>query len=93
MLGHTIDQMVEYTEYHFKTEERLMATHAYPRTEAHLAQHQEFKERSLQLRQQYAAGQRAISIHTLTFLCEWLLYHILSTDLELGSFLRDKDVM
>lgn len=75
MLEHTIDQMVEYTEYHFTTEERLMAIHAYPNTEAHLEQHRQFKERSLQLRQQYASGQRAISIHTLTFLCEWLLYH------------------
>jgi hemerythrin len=90
VLDRAIDQMVEYTDYHFLTEERLMAAHAYPKTEAHLAQHCEFKKRALELRRQYDAGQRSLTINTLTFLCEWLLYHILSTDLELGSFLRDK---
>ena len=92
ILGNTLDQVLEYTDYHFSTEEALMSTHRYPNTELHLAQHEEFKAHALDLHQQYAAGQRALAIDTLTFLCEWMLYHILSTDKEFGSFLSAKGV-
>jgi hemerythrin len=37
-----VDELIDYTQYHFSTEEKYMLEYAYPGYEQHKAEHEEF---------------------------------------------------
>ena len=56
ILDSILDNMVEYTQYHFATEEKLMKLHGYPGYDDHKKKHDKLAEHVLDLKSQYAAG-------------------------------------
>lgn len=84
----------DYTKFHFETEERHMAEHAYPEVEAHKAKHAELKKTLADLEQEYEEeGATHILAESIdTFLANWLVSHIQQVDLKFGAFLKDKGV-
>lgn len=86
-LGELLDGLVEYTRYHFETEERLMARSGFPDSPAHREQHAVFTRRVGDLVDRFSRGQLVLSIEATTFLREWLTDHILVRDKELGRHL------
>ena len=86
----TLDFLVEYTEFHFTTEERYMAENDYDGLEVHKAKHDEFKVTLANLvedfKEEGATNTLASSIDTL--LVNWLLEHIKGVDVEFGIFLN-----
>lgn len=84
-LENVFNELVSYTQYHFQTEEKLMASvHI---DERHCRQHHEehigFLQGVSTLHQEVASGQ-ATSRDLFDFLINWLVYHILGTDRCLG---------
>ena len=49
-LYHLIDEVIEYTCFHFATEEQLMVQSAFPDVEAHKAMHQQLVQDALNLK-------------------------------------------
>ena len=49
-LHHLIDEVIEYTCFHFATEERLMVQSAFPDLEAHKAMHQQLVQDAISLK-------------------------------------------
>ena len=45
VIGGVIKELTRYTEYHFSTEEKLMASYGYSATTEHVAEHQAFVEK------------------------------------------------
>ena len=88
-LGPIFDELFDYTRYHFKSEEVWMIDKFYPEVEKHKREHDSFLCRVNKSRESFKSGQEYLSMETLTFLREWIVGHILSTDAEFGRFIRD----
>ena len=81
IIGDVFDEVVEYTNYHFTVEERLMRDSRFPGYLLHKAVHDDVRARLLDLRAQFEKGGRgAVSTATLRFLREWLISHIAAED-------------
>lgn len=87
--------LLAYAIYHFSTEEKLMQEHGYADAApedaaAHLAQHRQFSQRVVALRDEAANGRHESRDALLAFLRDWLVNHILTTDQRLGRFIRSR---
>ncbi len=82
----------DYCRDHFGTEERLMASRAYPMLEPHRLAHREFERRFQGIEQGFAArGATAQVVLELKDLVRgWLVSHIGSTDVKLAAFLAPR---
>ena len=79
-LGIILNELIEYTKYHFTAEENLMLQKKYPGYSQHKAEHDSFTKKVIEFNNQFVAGSLSLSIDVLTFLKEWLIGHIKGTD-------------
>lgn len=87
-----LDDMVEYTVYHFKTEEDLYVKYDFPGYEEHKRVHDELTAQAVELQNQFREGSATISFDLLDFLHDWLVTHTTGLDREMGPFLKSKGV-
>lgn len=85
-----VDEMISFTAWHFKHEERLMLKYAYPGLDEHRNEHYDLIQSAVELKNALAEGEGfALSAENLEFLEHWLTGHILGADMELGAFLGE----
>ncbi|MBD3273882.1 MAG: bacteriohemerythrin [Candidatus Marinimicrobia bacterium] len=84
-----LNELVNYTKYHFKTEEDLMLKHGYPDMEKHVAQHENLTNQVVKYVERFENGER-ISLDFMKFLTEWLTNHIKGSDQSYSSFFNNK---
>ncbi len=89
-LGNLLRGLVDYTKYHFATEERLMQEAQLPLTRPHLRQHQEFVQKVADMADRFSHGRLVLSVEATTYLRDWLQGHILGTDRQLGRELQGR---
>jgi hemerythrin len=89
--SNVLDELLDYTHYHFNTEETLMVEHQYPFSEIHKRQHDEFTSRIHEFREDFCQG-KVQAFRILGFLVNWLIDHILVSDKELGHYLNSKGI-
>ncbi len=71
------DEVVEYADYHFTTEEHLMLDSGFPGYLPHKAVHDEVKRWLVRLRERFERGGRsATGVAVFEFLRDWLIDHI-----------------
>jgi hemerythrin-like metal-binding protein len=87
-----VNELVDYTDYHFKTEEHWFEQHNYPDKEAHKDQHDKLRNQVYKLRDDFVANRIEIDLSVLSFLTEWLVEHILTSDMEYSPYLISKNV-
>lgn len=89
----TLDFLIEYTDFHFGTEEKNMVELGYPQLEYHRGQHAEFvttlKNLEMDFEEEGATEALAESINTFMF--NWLVKHIKTVDVQFGRFLEEND--
>ncbi|MDD5297923.1 MAG: bacteriohemerythrin [Rhodocyclaceae bacterium] len=83
--------LATYTINHFVTEELLFERYGYPQAEAHHKEHRHFVRAVKEWEQRHSAGE-PLGKEILTFLKEWLRYHILKTDRAYVPFLKQRGV-
>ena len=77
-----------YVQEHFAREEKLMADYGYPGLAAHKALHNALRRRVHAIRMVHASDpQRLESAKLLAFLRDWLVHHILESDLDYVPYL------
>lgn len=81
-----LGQMMDYTSYHFATEEVYMVLFQYPGFQAHNAEHAEFVRTVARFQEMYEAGKAGLSIEVLQYLSSWLANHIMGSDKAFGPF-------
>jgi hemerythrin len=91
-LGKTLSDLVDYTAFHFKTEEDLFRIHAYPDYLIHKKEHDALTKQALDLKERFTRGDLFLSNKTMLFLKDWLNGHILGSDKKYGPFLSAKGV-
>ena len=87
-----LDNFQDYVVTHFGAEEQHMVCHAYPRYDAHKAEHMLFISALSGLREKLAVDGCSIQVvfETIRIAAEWIAYHARTTDVAMGAFLRAK---
>lgn len=82
-----LDELFEYTQYHFTAEEEFMHSHEYDikACQAHQQEHQQFIEQIKQIRESCHNQTDKVTDELLDFLVQWLMNHILLTDKQMAT--------
>lgn len=89
-LEHILNELIDYSQYHFKTEEDLFHDYDYPEKDIHISKHQEFIQKINEFHFKVVHEKINITYQLMNFLRNWLLEHIQSEDQEYSVFLRSK---
>lgn len=78
----TVNELVDYTVYHFQHEEALMQNAGFnpDMLDRHRQQHKEFVDKMLRVQADAKLDPTLLSKELLDFLVDWLCHHILKTD-------------
>ena len=87
--------LIDYTDFHFSTEEKHMMESNYPGLQAHKTQHEEFKTTLNHLTRDFEeeGATKALADSINTFLMNWLATHFQEVDIEFGKFLIEKHLL
>ncbi len=91
-IGKILNELLEYTTYHFDYEEKLFHQHGYPKTSGHIAKHRDLVSKVKGFVDDFHAGSAKVDHELLMFLRSWLTNHIMGTDQEYSEFLNSKGV-
>lgn len=85
-----LDELVGYAVFHFETEDRLMREYRIDSRhhEAHLQSHGKFAAEVSRMRSAFSNGNAPSGGALLTFLANWLVFHILGEDQALARQMR-----
>lgn len=90
VLDKILNELVEYTVYHFNSEEEAFKQFNYPEYEKHHKIHEDLKATVVDFISKYKSGDQAIGFSLMNFLKKWLVQHIMGTDTKYGPFLKGK---
>ncbi len=90
MLERTLNELVEYTVYHFDSEEKAFRAHGFPHSANHIKSHDKLKDAVGQFLENYKKGKEVIGFNLMSFLQDWLKNHIMHEDKEYGKHLASK---
>lgn len=76
-----LHEMMEYAMEHFATEEDILRKTNYPDQEAHFAKHHEFREKTVDLFAEAKESETDATRDMYLYLKNWLIDHILKTDM------------
>jgi hemerythrin len=82
-----IHSAVEYTGYHFSTEEKIMERINFPEYAAHRKEHKDFVREVYQKVEDFKAGKNLAPLTFVYFLRDWILQHVAVRDRKLGDYL------
>ncbi|UUO25127.1 bacteriohemerythrin [Colwellia sp. M166] len=85
-----LNDLINYTKYHFDREEKLLEQHDYPNLVAHKAQHKQMIKQVERFMDLYnEKGHEALN-EISEFLANWLINHINGTDKEYSELLSQR---
>lgn len=85
--GTVLQALIDYTGYHFATEEAVMAANDYPHRAEHAREHRALLSVVSALVTRVDADPRMLS-DVVGLLRVWIQGHVLCTDKDLGEFLK-----
>ncbi|MBI2418898.1 MAG: hemerythrin family protein [Ignavibacteriales bacterium] len=92
VLSKVLSELVDYTVYHFATEEKYFDTYEYPETAIHKKQHCDLVEQVAALQKKFESGEKVLTMDVMNFLRDWLHDHIVGSDKNFGPYLNGKGV-
>jgi len=87
-----LEELLDYTKYHFEREEQLMAEHDYPDFEEHREQHRAMIGKVNAYMAAYEKDREGTIDAMTEFLKTWLVKHIAGTDQHYSAYLRARGV-
>lgn len=81
--------MIQYTAEHFKREEAAMDRIKYAHSIAHKAEHKKLVYDVLELQKKFDEGKALLTMEVAKFLRDWLVNHIMKTDMTLSAALKE----
>ncbi|MCK5032280.1 MAG: hemerythrin family protein [Calditrichia bacterium] len=92
IINKTVDELINYAEYHFSTEENYFEKHNYPGFHSHKIQHSYYKDEILNYKQELLNGKSTVPTDVFNFLKDWLTEHIMNSDKKYSKYLNNKGV-
>jgi hemerythrin-like metal-binding protein len=83
-----MNDLVNYTRYHFAHEEKLMQQAGYPDLATHQRVHRAMVEQVEKFRREAGSSRTGFSIKLMGFLKTWLTDHIMGTDQKYAPSLK-----
>jgi len=93
ILGKILGELVNYTVYHFGTEEKLFNKYGYHEFVKHKKQHDDLTGQVRDTADKFGKGDNIITVEVMNFLKNWLNDHILASDKKYAPFLNSKGVV
>ena len=87
-----VNEMIEYTNYHFKSEEKYFDKYRFPETEKHKEIHQSFVDKATELKNGLKSGSVSVSYEIMNFLRQWLIEHIMGEDQKYKTFFKENKI-
>lgn len=81
---HALDELISYTDYHFKAEDQQMVEMNYPGRAEHMAQHEYFTQKLLDFKRTKGDAEFRSRHEFIVFLGEWILHHVVNEDKNLA---------
>jgi len=83
-----LTRLINYTKFHFKSEEILMDKYGYPieKLEKHAREHRGFVEATERFKEKYDKGEADLTVEVFKFLASWVQNHIEKTDRDYGIY-------
>ncbi len=91
-LENILTGLVKYTAIHFTHEEEYMKIHDYPDYAAHKKEHDTLTAQVTDFFERFKSGSASFSLELLVFLKDWLVNHIMGTDMKYREFFTRKGV-
>ena len=87
-----LDELVEYTKYHFETEENYMIKHSYEGYSEHVSLHEQLVGELSEFLIQRGAESKYDLAEIFMFLKHWLVDHILNEDKKIVQVLSESKI-
>ena len=91
-LGKIMQGLLDYTQYHFGDEEKLMLQSGYAGYPEQKAEHDYFISTIQDYQKRITEGKLLLSLEITNFLKDWLVKHSQVKDKEYGPFLNAKGI-
>ena len=90
-IGIILVELIDYAEYHFKTEEELFEKYDYPDKEQHIIEHKEYVNKIKEFTKDYINNH--IKIEDIdNFLIEWIIFHIKNSDQAYAKYFKENKI-
>ncbi len=87
-----LTKITKYSQEHFATEEEILEQHGYPELSSHKKAHRAFRKKAVAFCLDTMDRQTSVPADVLHYLKEWWTQHILTVDMRLSSFYKEKGV-
>lgn len=84
-----IPELEEYTIFHFEKEEQLLGRYHYSEVEEHIQEHENFKLRLREIKDEIRSGRVTLGFELMIFLKKWIDHHILVVDKHYSLCLKE----
>jgi len=81
-------ELVDYSDYHFRTEDNYMLDNNYPLFQNHRKEHGQYLRKLRALIEAYENAEAGLPDDISTFLEKWLLAHVSESDLRYARYFR-----
>jgi hemerythrin len=85
-----VAELLDYTETHFASEEKLMESAGFPDLAAHQALHGGLIMQARDMEMRAELGERHIPLELSRFISRWLVEHIMANDKKFGEFVASQ---
>jgi len=84
-----LNELFEYSVYNFSTEESYFDYCFYKGKDEHVEEHKVFREEIMEFRKKIKSEDSMVAYDLLIFLTEWVVNHMLKTDLDFAKTFRE----
>lgn len=91
-IAKVLDELKDYTVFHFGNEEKAFAEHGYPEQDSHKATHKAFVDKVVSFEEDILSGKSSVTMEVMEFLKEWLIKHIKGVDRKYSAFFNEKGI-
>lgn len=92
LVEHILDDLIDYTKYHFSREEKLMMESEYPNFLAHQKLHKDMIAQVTKFIDEYRLHKTRTVDEVTQFLKAWLIHHINGSDKEYVPYFKKADI-
>lgn len=90
VLNDVLSELVDYTQYHFQTEEKRFQQYNFSEGPKHTDEHNALMKKVHDLQKKHKEGTFLLSIEVLEFLKNWITHHIRVVDKQYSEYLRSQ---
>ena len=89
-----VNDMIDYTRYHFRREEAIMQVCGYPDLEVHRQLHHKLVAETIELADAWRKGRNLMTLKNLRkFLRDWWMGHISNVDTVIAKYTKGKELI